>query len=147
MVTQGFGFMAGKGEILDQAFERLGITFTNNPNENEAVAAQREKMEVYGAAWLQRTAESAWIAREGYLKKKKPLVVRTASDISHAESVTAHYLQQAMPAPSSAIPGNPTNSLSANPAEKSSPNASPVQALLHPVQTPSLPPTRRRRSF
>jgi DNA-binding phage protein len=89
MVTELFGFMAREGETIDQAVERLGITFTNDPNENKAVAAQREKMEVYSATWLQRTAEG--MKRFVYLNKRKANAGTIAHEFTH---IVAPFLTQ-----------------------------------------------------
>ena len=65
--------------------------------------------------------KSGWIARENYLKNKKPLMAKPTGGLSSmAESVTAHYLQQENPVPSSAIMGNPANSLSSDSPDESS---------------------------
>jgi hypothetical protein len=80
--------------------------------------------------------KSGWIARLNYLKNKKPLMVKPTGGFSSvSESVTAHYLQQAKPVPSSAIPGDSSNSLSPESAEESSGiSGTPAGAIIFSVR-------------
>jgi hypothetical protein len=81
MVAEAFNFMRRPGEDLNQAFERLGLSFTNEPGRSLDAAAQRRGGGVKGATWAEQTAEG--MKRIIYLNRESADASTLAHELLH----------------------------------------------------------------